>query len=415
MINLKLTKYFKEPDNKYICFSTCLFKKEKYIRSILSGNKYIKQNLATNKIIIFINSLTKISNSLINGYYPDNFYLRLYYNDKIIKNKKYKDLLNILKENKKVQLIKYEVNPIFDPLIGTLVRFYTFFDDESKNIEYSICIDSDQVYNKKFIEIFDNFKKTDKLVYGLTRLYYIPYHNNDYQESNDFFNFINLIGNCIIVKKDKIFKKEYWDKYFNNIYKQNDLMYVLNYNTFRKYTVDSIINKEDINNFHPYTSFDYGIDELWINFVLKKILLINNAKDMLDVYLCDFTNVYNKNIKNIDNHKFGDIIKFFIKIKMYFTYNKNINNNIFKYFIKDCNFLIKKSYKELIKYIDYLSSNFKNKNKDSLKILLSFYKSLQENRYLDLIYIDNNIKYIIYNYKYLYKKVGRYLYGEFEI
>ena len=150
-INLKLTKYFIEPENKYICFTTCLFGKKKYIRSILSGNKYIKQNLASNKKIIFIDNLIKINNALINGYYPDNFYLRLYYNDKIIKNKKYNDLLNILKENKKIQLIKYEVDNLFDPLIGTLIRFYTFFDNESKNIEYSICIDSDKFYNKKFI------------------------------------------------------------------------------------------------------------------------------------------------------------------------------------------------------------------------------------------------------------------------
>ena len=401
-INLKLTKYFTEPENKYICFTTCLFYKKKYIRNIVSGNKIIKKNLATNKIRIFIDSLIKISNSLINGYYPDNFYLRLYYNDKIIKNKKYNNLLNILKENKKVQLIKYEVNPLFDDLIGTLVRFYTFFDDESKNMEYSICIDSDQFYNKKFIKIFNNFKKTDKLIYGFTRLYYNTDHNDDYQDSNDFFNFITLIANCIIIKKDKIFKKEYWERYFHNMFKQNDLMYILNYNTFRKYTLNSILNK-DINNFHPYSSFDYGIDELWINFVLKKILTINNAKNMLDVYLCDIT--YSHKNNKILYEKF---IKFLNKIKIYFTYNNIVNKNIFKYFIKECTFLKIKSCKELIKYVDNLAFNFKNINENSLKYLLSFYKNIKENKYLDLIYIDNNIKYIIYNYNFLYKKLKKY-------
>jgi hypothetical protein len=412
-INLKLTKYFIEPENKYICFTTCLFEKKKYIRSILSGNKYIKQNLASNKKIIFIDNLIKINNALINGYYPDNFYLRLYYNDKIIKNEKYNDLLNILKENKKIQLIKYEVDNLFDPLIGTLIRFYTFFDNESKNIEYSICIDSDKFYNKKFIEIFNNFKKTNKLIYGISRLYYSAEHNDDYQDSNDFFSYITLIGNCIIVKKDKIFKKEYWDKYFNNMFKQNDLIYILNYNTFRKYTLNSIINN-DINNSYPYYSFDYGIDELWINFVLKKILLINNAKDMLDIYLCDIKKIFIKNIKNEDKHKLGDIIKFFIRMKIYFNYNNIVNNNIFKYFIKDCTFLKIKSYDNLIKFINKLIYNFKNKNKDSVKMLMLFYKNIKQNKYLDLIYMNNNMKYIICNYKDLNKKVGKYLYGEFE-
>jgi hypothetical protein len=207
MINLKLTKYFEEPKNKYICLSACLFEKKKYMMYRLVGTKYIKENLTTNKMIGFIDNLIKINNALINGYYPDNFYLRLYYNDKIIKNKKYNDLLTILKENKKVQLVKYEVNNLFDPLIGTLVRFYTFFDDESKNIEYTICIDCDKGFNKKFIEMFDNFKKTNKLVYGLTKIYYNPEHNNDYQDSNDFFNFTILIANCIFLFSFKIFNK----------------------------------------------------------------------------------------------------------------------------------------------------------------------------------------------------------------
>jgi len=416
-LNLKLNKYFIEPNNKYICFTTCLFNKKKYIRNILNKNKYIQKNMSSNKENNFIENLIKINESLLNGYYPDNFYLRLYYDKNILKIKKYKELLNILKKNKKVQLIEYDINDIYDPLIGTLIRFYTFFDQESKNLEYSICIDSDQFYNKKCIEVFKNFVKTKKLVYSISRLYYIPEHTNDYQESNDFFNFITLIANFIIVKKNKIFKIEYWEKYFNNIFKQNDLMYILNYNSFKKYTLNSIVNK-DIKEYVPYTSFNYGIDELWINFVLKKILEINNAKNMLDIYLCDFTNLFkNKNYKNknisllsIDSGKF---YKFLIRLKLCFKYNNLVNYKIFKYFIKECTFLKIKSYNQLIKYIDYIEYNFKNYNKESLKILLSFYKIIKKNKYLDMIYIDNNIKYIIYNYNYIYKKIDKYSYGEF--
>lgn len=409
-IDLKLNKYFIEPESKYICFSTCLFEQKKYIRDILNGNKFIKKNLT--KINYFIKSLKKISNLLTNEYYPDNFYLRLYYNSKVIQNKKYNDLINLLKKNKKVQLIEYSIDDLFNSLIGTLVRFYTFFDEESKNIEYTICIDSDKVYNNKIIEIFEDFKKTNNLVYGISRLYYTPNHINDYQDTNDLFDFVKLIANFIIVKKNKIFNKKYWNRYFHNFYKQNDLMYLLNYNTFKEYSINSILNK-NINNFHPYSIFQYGIDELWINFVLKKILLINNKKDKLDIYLCDITKI-NKKIIDNPKYQFDDYIKFLLKIKEYFEYNHIINSNILDYFIKDCSFLKIKSYNELIKFIDQLIYNFIIADKRSIKILVSFYNNIKKNKYLEMIYLDNNTKYIIKNYRDLHNKVGKYLIGELE-
>jgi len=402
-INLKLKKYFTEPGHKYNCFTACLFQKKKILKSVLSGKKYITQDLTKDRMDSFIKTLTKISDSLINGYYPDNFYLRLYYNNKIIKNKKYKKLLNILKQNKKVQLIKYEVDDLFDPLIGSLIRFYTFFDDESTNIEYSISIDSEDFLNNKFIKLFDNFKKTNKLIYGISQLYYIPPHDNDYQTDNDFFNFIMLIANCIVVKKDKIFKREYWDKYFINMFEQNDLMYILNYNTFRNFSINSI-TKTKIKDINPYSLFEYGTDEIWINFLLKKILLLNNSKDMLDVSL--------PKTKYLFTNKIEVTYKTIYKIKLYFTYNNSINNNVFKYFIKDCKFLKIKSYNELIKYVDNLKYISKNNNKDSIRILLLFYKNIKKNKYFNLIYMDNNIKYIINNYKYIYNKVEKYYISE---
>jgi hypothetical protein len=401
-INLKLKKYFTEPDHKYNCFTACLFQKKNILKSVLSGKKYITHDLK-NRMNSFIKTLTKISDSLINGYYPDNFYLRLYYNNKIVKNKKYNDLLNILKKNKKVQLIKYEIDDLFDPLIGSLVRFYTFFDDESTNIEYSISIDCDDFLNNKFIRLFNNFKNTNKLIYGISLLYYIPFHTNDFQTDNDFFNFIMLIANCIVVKKNKIFKREYWDRYFINMFEQNDLMYILNYNTFRKFSLNSI-RKTKIKNINSYSLFEYGTDEIWINFILKKILLLNNAKDMLDVSL--------PKTKYLFANRIELNYTIIYKIKLYFTYNNSINNNIFKYFIKDCKFLKIKSYNELIKYVDNLKYISKNNNKDSIRILLLFYKNIKKNKYFNLIYMDNNIKYIINNYKYLYNKVEKYYISE---
>ena len=46
-----------------------------------------ENGLAKTKMNSYIEKLHKINNSLINGYYPDNFYLRIYYDDNIKKIK----------------------------------------------------------------------------------------------------------------------------------------------------------------------------------------------------------------------------------------------------------------------------------------------------------------------------------------
>jgi len=372
-MSCKFIKYFKEPTKKYNCFSVCLFYKDKYLKTTKNFKIF---NATEFKINIFYNNLLAIDKYLNDGTYPDNFYLRLYYDDSIYKIDKYVKIIDILKKNSKVQLIKYDCNKLklnktHINLFGAIIRFYTIFDNESKNMQYSIMADADNIFTSNFFEIFNNFVKSKKLVYTFNNINEGVFQGNDFYENNDFYNYIYLLGGMTIVKKDKIFDKKYWNLYFDNMYEQNDLIYVYNYIDFKKYSMINVLKRYDLKIKSLY-SFVYGFDEVWLNFVIKKILLLNNKINKLDVYI-----VKDYNLKMILN-KLIDLFKF----------NSIVNDPFFILFLKNCFFLKnKKDYNNLEIYINNL------KDED----IITFFKDISNNQYLNKLYIQNNIKYIINN------------------
>ena len=373
-------KYFKEPTKKYNCISMCLFFKDKYIKTTRNLKVY---NATQTKINLFYNNLLGMDKFLKDGTYPSNFYVRLYYDDSIFKIDKYKYLIEILKKNEKIQLIKYDIKKLkinnnHINLFGTIMRFYTIFDKESKNLEYTILADADNILKPVFFEIFDKFKKSKKLVYTFNSINQAVFQANDFTEINEFYNYIYLFGGFTIIKKDKIFDMKYWDLYFNEMFSQDDLMYVFNYIDFKKYSMISVLKKNDLKIESLY-SFVYGYDEVWLNFVLKKILLLNKKIDKLGVYI-------------VDDYNFKIILNKLIDL---FRFNSITNEYFFMLFIKNCLFLKNKNMNELEIFINNLK---KDEN------IFLFFGDLCKNFYFKTLYIQNNIKYIIHNIETLFNR-----------
>ena len=358
-------KYYTEPKEKYVCMSTSLFFKDNYI-------KYSKDldaiNVTKNKMMSYYNNLKETEKLLSNGTYPSNFYLRIYYDKSIYKIDKYIELFSKFKTNNKIQLVEFNCeyfkshNVFHISLFGTLVRFYTIFDEESKNMEYCIFTDSDNVYTKNFFDIFNTFKKSKKIVYAFNKITQIAFHGNDYMDDNDFFDYIYLLAGAAIIKKDKIFDKIYWTKYFDNMFYQNDLLYIFNYMDFKKYAINTVLDKEQLKQ-DSYYAFNYGADEIWLNYVIKKILIDNNKKDKLDLYI---TKDYSYNLLL---NRLNDLFK----------YNSVINTENFKIFLNKCSFLKDKSYNKLSEYII-------NLQKDENKII-NFFTNLKNNDDFHRLYI----------------------------
>lgn len=365
----KYIKYYKEPKTDYVCLSTSLFLPDKYIKQTKNLNNY---NALKNKSDLFYKNILKMINNLKK--YPDNWFYRLYFNKSIFKLKKFKELILILSKNKRVQLVQYECKDDFN-LFGTLIRFYPIFE-KSKTMKYCLIIDADNFYTDKFVEIFKSFKKSNKLVLTVNKINQISFHSQDYNTDYSLFNFIYLLGGLIMIKKDKIFEEYYWNRYFTNFFKQQDLLNQLNYLDFKKYAINPVIGQNLIDH-KSYRSFDYGTDELWINFVIKKILKEHKKTKYLDCY---FT-------KDFDYNFLKKRLLVFLK------YNYKINREQFNLFLNEFSM----TYSELNKYI--------KKNKFN-----KVFDKFSDNKYLDRLYIQNNIKFILLNYKKLLKIRGNYKY-----
>jgi hypothetical protein len=387
MSKCKWTKQFEEPQEKYVCLSACLFYKEKYIKVSKNLKTY---DASKTKVLSFIKNLLTVFQYLVDGTYPSNFYLRLYYDKSIFKNSYYREIYEKMKKHPKVQWIEYRCEKFLSnedthiDLFGTFTRFYTIFDNESPNMEYCIVIDVDNYLNKQFFEIFQNFQKSNYLVKAVNRINQISFHSNDFQNTFEYFDFIYLVANMIMVRKHPIFDIQYWNQYFDHMFEQQDLVYVYNYIDFKRYAMNGVLGKKQLEP-QSYYSFNYGADEIWINFVIKKILINHQAKDKLDCYL---THDYQLKFMK---ERLQDCLE----------YNSIVNKEEYKLFIKHCSFLTKKNHQNLIQYMNSIQQN---------KEIISLFHHLTQNPLLERIYIQNNMKYIITHFHELLQKRGKYTY-----
>tara|TARA_B110000858_G_scaffold120483_1_gene137568 strand:+ start:3323 stop:4507 length:1185 start_codon:yes stop_codon:yes gene_type:complete len=385
-------RYFKEPEEDYVCFSTSLFFKDKYIKM---KKNYTFKDETMIKVESFVKNIINTIRLFLKKKTPKNYYYRIYFDKSLNKIKEYKNLLEILRKLEKVQLIEFECNDFKNKnnknnlshleLFGTFMRFHAMFDKESPNLKTVISIDADNSYKEKFIDIVEKFIKSKNIVSCILPISTAGMHNNDFQKL-DFFNYIYFIANGVLIKKDpEVFSYQVWDKYFNHMFEQEDLMYVFNYIDFKRLAISSVLEtKVPISEKKSYYGFYYGADEIWLNFVLKKIIKDNNKEDLLVPY---FTKNYN--------------IKFVIgRFLDYLRYNKKINKTNFDYFISENEY----------KSIDIMEKILKKKNFNPFVFL----KKIKKNKFLDRIYIQSGIKYIILNFDFLVSKTkGQY--STFEI
>ena len=150
-------------------------------------------------------------------------------------------------------------------------------------------------------------------------------------------------------------------------------MYIVNYLDFKRLAINSVLGHNSIQT-QSYYSFNYGLDEIWLNYVMKKILKDAGRQSALDCYL-----TRNVNFKFVTK-RILDLMK----------YNAKVNKKEYDLFVKETKIPDLKEIKDHIK----------------------FYDSLKKNKYLDRIYLQNNIKYIIVNSRELMKQRKKYDYYE---
>lgn len=258
MDRIKLTKYYVEPNKKYNIISVCVFRLKKSYHSLKAyyyGLKFMAIHF--------------------HQYFP-NFYLRVYFDHSIDtrENEKNRDmwipLLEELKKNSKVQLIKY-YHPGFITkdgnyhigLFGTLVRFIPLFNYINDNVTNVIVSDIDignakialhhmQFSYIKFINSASQFHFATNYCY-LVNPRFLQVEQNIDKQHKSTIKYRILAGS--IYSKIK-FPKKILDNFLfctKNL-KEKKCLYL---NKFAEYQGDI---------------FAYGVDEFFINIPLLKYI-----------------------------------------------------------------------------------------------------------------------------------------------
>lgn len=345
---------YEEPKEPYICLATCLFIPEKYYRYKTNGSK---NDVKERRQISFQKNLSEQIKNI--SKLSDKYYFRIYYDNSILKDEKWKLFLNIIKNNKKIQLIRFKcskfmINDDFHiNLFGTLIRMHPYFDEKSNTISVA-TLDADMYLVDKWYETLNNFIKSDEnfLVFQNTSVFSVYKMDYNYRNNNILDYIFFPFG--LLISKIK-FNQKIWNNLHEIIYNDFELREQINYSDFRKKALTKTSEES-------YLSFIYGMDEIILNYIFKKIIKKNNYKVKI-IWFGGQT--YKKT--------------FFSRFIICFEYNKNMNPEFYNKILK--------------KYPNLLSDIKNNNNFD--KIIIFFKNNFDD---LNKLYINSDLLYFILNY-----------------
>lgn len=341
-IRCHFTKYYEEPKEKYNIISLSLFYNPQYIRQYHKTTK----NIAYERQRLFIYNLLINIYNLECGFFGKKLYIRIFYDDSVYKFKYkgsyiWKEFIDSYKNHPKIQFVNYKCPDFLGNdnfhlnLFGTLMRLYPFFE-ENDNINMVISADIDNFYTNDYLNELIKFDESDYNFNVFCSKYEVSfYHYFSNNKSN-----INCYFRSGMISSKIKFKMMFWDYILTQLktYTNKNFSNILD-----------ILNKE-FKNVRPnreiksYKKCEYGIDEIIINYYLKKILKKYNAKIRIVRYKpltqCIFSmmNIYLEwNYKNNSKNEVTKILKELIYLE-----NKNFNTSLKNNKSNNINYLIEK-------------------------------------------------------------------------
>jgi len=310
---IKFYKEFKEPIENYNIISCSIFR---------LVNNYKNEEMYTMGLNLLLNKFQTL--------FP-NFYLRIYYDKSVldyttqnkIKNTKelYQPLFDRLRQNPKVQMIRYEMPQfIFDEyhhkgLVGTLTRLYPLFDtEENKNINIVIVLDIDLKNYELEVTIKNlyNLNKSQVNFFYRTRLEYDLQPR--FQLLTKYFNIKFPILAGTIISKIK-FPIDILDNFFKCILNKN----LAECEYYKKFDESQYVKHK-----LKISEYKYGIDET-LTIIMKEYLYKNKIKHLIlihnnktDIYY-DIFRRYKE--KKLPEKLFRNTLEYLLKNE----FNKNIS------------------------------------------------------------------------------------------
>jgi hypothetical protein len=362
-------KRYNEPNIPYICFSTSLFVSEIYMKYDIEKEEQI--NVKNEKQQKYLNTLIEVSKRLLNGYYPNNLFYRIYYDHTIKNNPFWKNFLIMAEKHPKIQLVYYKcskfinINGFHHKFFGTIVRFHAFFDKDS-NTKCVVSIDSDVFYRTDFLNEINKFIDNDNYQFIVfAGIHNSPFHKPDYDYKNaKIVDYLWFPGGLTGIKiKLNI---DIWDNLFNILYNDFNLRNMFNFIDFKQKAIYPNIKLES------NASFEYGSDEIFFNYILKNYI----KKNLYNVYWVKMNNNF--------------MLHYSTKFADYLSYNLQSNLNVAKILIK--NIIDNDNYNNSISKI--------KKMHDNNKLIEISRKNIE---IMKKMYFSSDIFYFLLNFDDLYK------------
>ena len=274
---------------------------------------------------LYINGFKQLHKLVLNEK-KYNFWIRLFIDNSIYKDK---ELRNLIENLERVEIVIYSCEKYLDidtdyhiGLFGTIIRFFPMFDFPNndanivmisdmddyiffkKNIQLLNNIDNDKI-NKIYMYMSGNLSKNIKFNHDLEYKGYIT----PYCISSNYISFKRIEHNLII-------------NFFYNFDKNDDIKKIVN--TYG-YKINNIDNK-----IKAYKKYIYGVDEHFLNFYLKQYL-IDNKKPFAVNVIWDLSAIlyyYEKNRLVKNNKKIINLINYIVEYlldRVEIKYDKNSN------------------------------------------------------------------------------------------
>jgi hypothetical protein len=279
----ELTKLFIEdnnPDKILLC--TSIFYYDNYVRIGAFGKI---SNVTKHKQLLFINNLKNNIKHLEDGFFPDNWKIRIYFDASLIKFKCdgviiWRDFIKMYYNHPKVELVKFKCPKYINSsnnhinLFGTILRFHILFDEDAK-YKIACIIDADNYLVKNWITEILKFESNN---------YDFHTFNSKFEFAEYRFDIYSIFFNNVYLRAGMISSKvkfdiNIWNFILNNLDK------------FPKYNriIDKLNSNKTLQRNQSYHNYTFGFDEIFLNYFIKRILYEKGIKIDI-VYYKSFSN-----------------------------------------------------------------------------------------------------------------------------
>ena len=380
-------KEYKEPEHKYNIFSFSIFYMAKYIRFYKDYSK----DISTQRQKQFLYNLTLNIQNLERNFFGNNWYIRIFYDKSLFKfkigsRKPWLEFITKYKNNHHVQFVEFKCNQFENKFIkeshinlfGTFARLYPIFEPNDL-LETIVVFDADNIITKDYFNEILEFKKTKYDYNSFCSNYEFSYYKNNNALDND-----NCYLRCGMVAFNIKIPNEIWNYILYQLKTFDDVKFAYLIDKLYDYHRQIMPEKK----IKSYKDFEYGMDEIVLNYYIKKNMEKNNYKLRVVPYkplvlpLINTIIAYMK-YNSSNEVKQQDIVSTILKNILKDDYKGKLDDdlNAFNKLYYN-NIKMNSSYDEILPYIEILKDNFDLLKKLNLpNTIIYFIKNIGRKNY----------------------------------